>query len=125
MSESGPYMYVYREFPLTAFIYRGCIYTVAKNNVSFFPFRFQYEFKAKGIKKKKVTLEVSVDGVKVTLRKKKVILANSSAEEAPLIDRLFSIGLEPTLMRSLFPAQKKQHWMDENKMYLMHHPIYR
>ncbi|XP_051161639.1 carboxyl-terminal PDZ ligand of neuronal nitric oxide synthase protein-like isoform X3 [Leptopilina boulardi] len=88
--------------------------------------KIRYEFKAKGIKKKKVTLEVSVDGVKVTLRnKKKVILANSSAEEAPLIDRLFSIGLEPTLMRSLFPAQKKQHWMDENKMYLMHHPIYR
>jgi len=32
---------------------------------------FQYEFKAKGIKKKKVTLEVSVDGVRVNLRKKK------------------------------------------------------
>ncbi|KAF3420973.1 hypothetical protein E2986_13489 [Frieseomelitta varia] len=31
----------------------------------------KYEFKAKGIKKKKVTLEVSVDGLKVTLRKKK------------------------------------------------------
>ncbi|XP_076248602.1 carboxyl-terminal PDZ ligand of neuronal nitric oxide synthase protein isoform X2 [Calliopsis andreniformis] len=54
--------------------------------------RIRYEFKAKGIKKKKVTLEVSVDGLKVTLRKKK----------------------------------KKQHqWMDENKIYLMHHPIYR
>jgi carboxyl-terminal PDZ ligand of neuronal nitric oxide synthase protein len=34
---------------------------------------FQYEFKAKGIKKKKVTIEVSVDGVKVTLRKKKKV----------------------------------------------------
>ncbi|XP_026684793.1 carboxyl-terminal PDZ ligand of neuronal nitric oxide synthase protein [Diaphorina citri] len=33
--------------------------------------RIRYEFKAKGIKKKKVTLEVSVEGVKVTLRKKK------------------------------------------------------
>ena len=33
--------------------------------------RIRYEFKAKGIKKKKVTLEVSVDGLKVTLRKKK------------------------------------------------------
>ncbi|KAK2587730.1 hypothetical protein KPH14_003840 [Odynerus spinipes] len=53
--------------------------------------RIRYEFKAKGIKKKKVTLEVSVDGLKVTLRKKK----------------------------------KKQQWMDENKLYLMHHPIYR
>ncbi|CAB0039483.1 unnamed protein product [Trichogramma brassicae] len=34
--------------------------------------RIRYEFKAKGIKKKKVTLEVSVDGLKVTLRKKKI-----------------------------------------------------
>lgn len=33
----------------------------------------QYEFKTKGIKKKKVTIEVSVDGVKVTLRKKKKV----------------------------------------------------
>ncbi|KAF5276478.1 hypothetical protein FQA39_LY06547 [Lamprigera yunnana] len=33
--------------------------------------RIRYEFKAKGVKKKKVTIEVSVDGVKVTLRKKK------------------------------------------------------
>lgn len=36
-------------------------------------FPLQYEFKAKGIKKKKVTIEVSVDGVKVTLRKKKKV----------------------------------------------------
>lgn len=33
--------------------------------------RIRYEFKAKGIKKKKVTIEISIDGVKVTLRKKK------------------------------------------------------
>uniref|UniRef100_A0A1B6F2D7 PID domain-containing protein n=1 Tax=Cuerna arida TaxID=1464854 RepID=A0A1B6F2D7_9HEMI len=33
--------------------------------------RIRYEFKAKGIKKKKVTVEISVDGVRVTLRKKK------------------------------------------------------
>ncbi|XP_066260345.1 carboxyl-terminal PDZ ligand of neuronal nitric oxide synthase protein isoform X3 [Euwallacea similis] len=33
--------------------------------------RIRYEFKAKGIKKKKVTIEVSLEGVKVTLRKKK------------------------------------------------------
>lgn len=33
--------------------------------------RIRYEFKAKGVKKKKVTIEVSVDGVNVTLRKKK------------------------------------------------------
>ncbi|XP_011337831.1 carboxyl-terminal PDZ ligand of neuronal nitric oxide synthase protein isoform X2 [Ooceraea biroi] len=54
--------------------------------------RIRYEFKTKGIKKKKVTLEISVDGMKVTLRKKK---------------------------------KKQQQWMDENKIYLMHHPIYR
>ncbi|KAL8625801.1 hypothetical protein ACOMHN_012393 [Nucella lapillus] len=33
--------------------------------------RIRYEFKAKAIKKKKVVLTVSVDGVKVTLRKNK------------------------------------------------------
>ncbi|GFG39172.1 hypothetical protein Cfor_10562 [Coptotermes formosanus] len=33
--------------------------------------RIRYEFKAKGIKKKKVIVEVSVDGVRVTMRKKK------------------------------------------------------
>nr|XP_022904320.1 carboxyl-terminal PDZ ligand of neuronal nitric oxide synthase protein isoform X2 [Onthophagus taurus] len=33
--------------------------------------RIRYEFKTKGVKKKKVTIDVSVDGVKVTLRKKK------------------------------------------------------
>ena len=40
----------------------------------------QYEFKAKGTKKKKVTLEVSVEGLKVTLRKKKVDIALKSYE---------------------------------------------
>ncbi|GLH01767.1 Capon-like protein [Gryllus bimaculatus] len=34
-------------------------------------FQAKYEFKAKGIKKKKVTVDVSVDGVRVALRKKK------------------------------------------------------
>uniref|UniRef100_A0A8C3MD85 Nitric oxide synthase 1 adaptor protein n=1 Tax=Geospiza parvula TaxID=87175 RepID=A0A8C3MD85_GEOPR len=52
----------------------------------------QYEFKAKNIKKKKVNLIVSVDGVKVILKKKK----------------------------------KKKEWAwDENKMLVMHDPIYR
>ncbi|NWH63527.1 CAPON protein, partial [Geococcyx californianus] len=52
----------------------------------------QYEFKAKNIKKKKVNLIVSVDGVKVILKKKK----------------------------------KKKEWAwDENKMLIMHDPIYR
>ncbi|CAH2103892.1 unnamed protein product [Euphydryas editha] len=31
---------------------------------------FQYEFKAKGVKKRKVTVDVSIDGVRVTTRTK-------------------------------------------------------
>lgn len=34
----------------------------------------QYEFKAKNIKKKKVSIVVSVDGVKVILRKKQKVI---------------------------------------------------
>ncbi len=40
------------------------------HNCVFFPV-LQYEFKAKAIKKKKVTILVSVDGVKISMRKKK------------------------------------------------------
>lgn len=36
-----------------------------------FVFFFQYEFKAKGVKKRKVTVDVSTDGVRVSTRKKK------------------------------------------------------
>ncbi|NWY30992.1 CAPON protein, partial [Pheucticus melanocephalus] len=57
----------------------------------------QYEFKAKNIKKKKVNLIVSVDGVKVILKKKKKLLS----------------------------LQKKEWAWDENKMLVMHDPIYR
>uniref|UniRef100_G3USI0 Carboxyl-terminal PDZ ligand of neuronal nitric oxide synthase protein n=1 Tax=Meleagris gallopavo TaxID=9103 RepID=G3USI0_MELGA len=54
--------------------------------------RIRYEFKAKNIKKKKVSIIVSVDGVKVILRKK----------------------------------QKRKEWTwDENKMVVMHDPVYR
>ncbi|NXX97986.1 CAPON protein, partial [Centropus bengalensis] len=53
--------------------------------------RIRYEFKAKNIKKKKVNLIVSVDGVKVILKKKK----------------------------------KKEFAWDENRMLIMHDPIYR
>lgn len=42
----------------------------------------QYEFKAKNIKKKKVSIVVSVDGVKVILRKKQKV----SRGEWPLCD---------------------------------------
>ncbi|XP_075278484.1 carboxyl-terminal PDZ ligand of neuronal nitric oxide synthase protein isoform X2 [Opisthocomus hoazin] len=59
--------------------------------------RIRYEFKAKNIKKKKVSLIVSVDGVKVILKKKKKLLS----------------------------LQKKEWAWDENKMLIMHDPIYR
>uniref|UniRef100_A0A674GSL9 Nitric oxide synthase 1 adaptor protein n=1 Tax=Taeniopygia guttata TaxID=59729 RepID=A0A674GSL9_TAEGU len=63
-----------------------------KANSGVFFHLLQYEFKAKNIKKKKVNLIVSVDGVKVVLKKKK----------------------------------KKKEWAwDENKMLVMHDPIYR
>ncbi|XP_064334005.1 carboxyl-terminal PDZ ligand of neuronal nitric oxide synthase protein isoform X4 [Camelus dromedarius] len=59
--------------------------------------RFQYEFKAKNIKKKKVSIMVSVDGVKVILKKKKKLLL----------------------------LQKKEWTWDESKMLVMQDPIYR
>ncbi|XP_072018102.1 carboxyl-terminal PDZ ligand of neuronal nitric oxide synthase protein-like isoform X2 [Amphiura filiformis] len=55
--------------------------------------RIRYEFKAKAIKKKKVNLIISVDGIKVCLRKKK--------------------------------KKKKDLDYDEEKLMLMHHPVYR
>ncbi len=42
-------------------------------------FSLQYEFKAKSVKKKKVSIVVSVDGVKVVLRKKAKACVISSA----------------------------------------------
>lgn len=39
-------------------------------------FSLQYEFKAKGIKKKKVNLVISVDGIRVVLRKKRKVRSN-------------------------------------------------
>ncbi|KAM5293601.1 carboxyl-terminal PDZ ligand of neuronal nitric oxide synthase protein-like isoform 3-T3 [Glossophaga mutica] len=57
----------------------------------------QYEFKAKNIKKKKVSIMVSVDGVKVILKKKKKFLL----------------------------LQKKEWTWDESKMLVMQDPIYR
>lgn len=54
--------------------------------------RIRYEFKAKAIKKRKVDLTVSVDGVKVCICKKK---------------------------------KRLPQWYDENKLLIVHHPIYR
>ncbi|XP_043856770.1 carboxyl-terminal PDZ ligand of neuronal nitric oxide synthase protein isoform X2 [Dromiciops gliroides] len=59
--------------------------------------RIRYEFKAKNIKKKKVSIVVSVDGVKVILKKKKKLLL----------------------------LQKKEWTWDESKMLVMQDPIYR
>ncbi|XP_053515314.1 carboxyl-terminal PDZ ligand of neuronal nitric oxide synthase protein-like isoform X3 [Artibeus jamaicensis] len=59
--------------------------------------RIRYEFKAKNIKKKKVSIMVSVDGVKVILKKKKKFLL----------------------------LQKKEWTWDESKMLVMQDPIYR
>ncbi|XP_033885075.2 carboxyl-terminal PDZ ligand of neuronal nitric oxide synthase protein-like isoform X2 [Acipenser ruthenus] len=59
--------------------------------------RIRYEFKSKNIKKKKVNIVVSVDGVKVVLRKKKKV-----------------------------SLTKKKEWTwDESKMMVMQDPIYR
>ncbi|XP_026930869.1 carboxyl-terminal PDZ ligand of neuronal nitric oxide synthase protein isoform X1 [Acinonyx jubatus] len=59
--------------------------------------RIRYEFKAKNIKKKKVSIMVSVDGVKVILKKKKKLVL----------------------------LQKKEWTWDESKMLVMQDPIYR
>ncbi|NXU85365.1 CAPON protein, partial [Xiphorhynchus elegans] len=65
--------------------------------------RIRYEFKAKNIKKKKVSIIVSVDGVKVILRKKQKV-------------RLFLSAL---------CLQRKEWTWDESKMVVMHDPVYR
>ncbi|KAB0391966.1 hypothetical protein E2I00_014551, partial [Balaenoptera physalus] len=62
-----------------------------------------YEFKAKNIKKKKVSIMVSVDGVKVILKKKK----------------------KATFRTESFPYLKKEWTWDESKMLVMQDPIYR
>ncbi|NXT41222.1 CAPON protein, partial [Pelecanoides urinatrix] len=70
--------------------------------------RIRYEFKAKNIKKKKVSIIVSVDGVKVILRKKQKV-------------RL----LQPHwALEARAPGIKEWTW-DESKMVVMHDPVYR
>lgn len=61
--------------------------------------RIRYEFKAKGVKKKKVSMEVSIDGVCVTLRKKKKLQKKKDSDG---------------------------QWEDaSSNQPVMHHPIYR
>ncbi|XP_060809763.1 carboxyl-terminal PDZ ligand of neuronal nitric oxide synthase protein isoform X2 [Amyelois transitella] len=69
--------------------------------------RVRYEFKAKGVKKRKVTVDVSTDGVRVTTRKKKGKNKKSSSS------KLFGRSSKNSATGS----------NDGNE--LMHHPIYR
>lgn len=78
--------------------------------------RIRYEFKAKNIKKKKVNIMVSVDGVKVLLRKKKKMVKNLEAKED---DR----RVTPTTF--WMTLLKKEWTWDESKMLIMQDPIYR
>ncbi|NXV98888.1 CAPON protein, partial [Fregetta grallaria] len=71
--------------------------------------RIRYEFKAKNIKKKKVSIIVSVDGVKVILRKKQKV-------------RLLQPG-RGTQGQST--RDRKEWTWDESKMVVMHDPVYR
>ncbi|GCC32053.1 hypothetical protein chiPu_0010513 [Chiloscyllium punctatum] len=78
--------------------------------------RIRYEFKAKNIKKKKVNIMVSVDGVKVLLRKKKKMTKSLEAKDE---DR----RVTPT---SFWMTLLKKEWTwDESKMLIMQDPIYR
>lgn len=77
---------------------------------------FQYEFKAKNIKKKKVGIMVSVDGVKVTLRKKQKV------KPFVIVARVLKCGFMTTVLS--LPQRKEWAW-DESKMMIMQDPIYR
>ncbi|NXJ87901.1 CAPON protein, partial [Corythaixoides concolor] len=71
--------------------------------------RIRYEFKAKNIKKKKVSIIVSVDGVKVILRKKQKV-------------RLLQLRRGA---RGQSTRDRKEWTWDESKMVVMHDPVYR
>ncbi|XP_052752505.1 carboxyl-terminal PDZ ligand of neuronal nitric oxide synthase protein isoform X3 [Galleria mellonella] len=67
--------------------------------------RVRYEFKAKGVKKRKVTVDVSTEGVRVTTRKKKGKNKKSSSS------KLFS--------------RSTKNSISNDGTEIMHHPIYR
>ncbi|CAG4939895.1 unnamed protein product [Parnassius apollo] len=66
--------------------------------------RVRYEFKARGVKKRKVTVDVSTDGVRVTMRTQKRSKKKSGSK--------------------LFGRSNKSNCSTET-LELMHHPIYR
>ncbi|XP_045542001.1 carboxyl-terminal PDZ ligand of neuronal nitric oxide synthase protein isoform X2 [Papilio machaon] len=63
--------------------------------------RVRYEFKAQGVKKRKVTMDISTNGVRVTLRTKE------------------------RKVRRFFRRKKKKNAAPRESLELMHHPIYR
>lgn len=70
-------------------------FNLPKMNPSLRVFSPQYEFKVKNIKKKKVNIVVSVDGVKVNLRKKKKVseLLFNCKLKACFVTMLYSLFL--------------------------------
>ncbi|XP_069793911.1 carboxyl-terminal PDZ ligand of neuronal nitric oxide synthase protein-like [Narcine bancroftii] len=78
--------------------------------------RIRYEFKAKNIKKKKVNIMVSVDGVKILLRKKKKMVKSLETKDEDM--RVTPTSFWMTLL-------KKEWTWDESKMLIMQDPIYR
>lgn len=78
-------------------------------------FPFQYECKVQNTKKRKVTIQISVDGVRIALKKKKRKV-NSSFEISHRHDRNLRFYLQ----------KKQQQWPTESdSIELMQHPIYR
>ncbi|CAH2034688.1 unnamed protein product, partial [Iphiclides podalirius] len=71
--------------------------------------RVRYEFKSKGVKKRKVTVDVSTNGVRVTLRTKK----------KPKLTNWMKKG-----KRKFFSRRRKSDTSCET-LELMNHPIYR
>ncbi|XP_028171954.1 carboxyl-terminal PDZ ligand of neuronal nitric oxide synthase protein-like [Ostrinia furnacalis] len=57
----------------------GIVYNTSRRRKQVSRDNERYEFKAKGVKKRKVTVDVSTDGVRVTTRKKKAKVKRSSS----------------------------------------------
>lgn len=74
---------------------------------AYFDFLFQYEFKAKNIKKKKVSIVVSVDGVKVALRKKQKV----SQSQKTLLVEVITLYLCVMMLISVLHREKNGHGM--------------
>lgn len=81
---------------------------------------FQYENKTQNSKKKKVTIEISVDGVRICLKKRK--------RRMRVVSFIWLLNGFHVIKKNFFhPTQKKsQNWSgDLGEIELMQHPIYR